>query len=178
MKPQNNSYKRGILAKPKHEPDTTKFKLIVWYAEKPNGEFYSEVEKLQNKNRKYHDSIDFILTPGGYVTRHDEALNKLLHHLEKYKSKIINAWLLMNDFANSKQYLIGQFFKDENKNKFIQPTFTKYEKIQYNEKIIFDKWNKEQFEIKQRELIANQVFCTGLLAPPIREFTLKHFETL
>lgn len=178
MNQQNNTYKRGILAKPKHEKDTTKFKLIVWYAEKPNGEYYSEVEKLQNRNRKYHDSIDFILTPGGYVTRHDEALNKLLHHLEKYKSKIINAWLLMNDFADSKQYLIGQFFKDENKNKFIQPTFTNYQKIKYTEKIYFDKSNPEQFDIKEKELQVNEVFCTGLLAAPLREFTLKHFETL
>lgn len=178
MKQTNNNYKRGILAKPKHEPDTTKFKLIVWYAEKPNGEFYSEVEKLQNKNRKYHDSIDFILTPGGYVTRHDEALNKLLHHLEKYKSKIINAWLLMNDFADSKQYLIGQFFKDENKNKFVQPTFTNYQKIKYTEKIYFDKSNPEQFDIKEKELQVNEVFCTGLLAAPLREFTLRHFENL
>lgn len=174
----NNTYKRGILAKPKHEQDTTKFKLICWYSEKPNGEYYSELEKQQNRNRKYHDSIDFILTPGGYITRHDEALNKLLHHLEKYKSKIINAWLLMNDFADSKQYLIGQFFKDENKNKFIQPLFTHYSKVQYNEKIIFSKDDPTQFDIKQRELQANQVFCTGLMAAPLKEFTLKHFETL
>lgn len=173
-----NSYKRGILAKPNHEKDSTKFKLICWYAEKPSGEYYSEVEKLQNKNRKYHDSIDFILTPSGYVTRHDEALNKLLQHLEKYKSRIINAWLLMNDFANSKQYLIGQFHKDENKNKFIQPLFTHYSKVKYREKIIFSESNPEQFEIKERELQANEVFCTGLLAAPLREFTLRHFETL
>lgn len=175
---RNNNFKRGILAKPKHERDTTKFKLIVWYSEKPNGEYYSEIEKLQNKNRKYHDSIDFILTPGGYVTRHDEALNKLLHHLEKYKSKIINAWLLMNDFADGKQYLIGQFFKDENKNKFIQPIFTNYNKVQYNERITFVKDNPHLFNIRQRELITNQVFCTGLLAAPLREFSLKYNETL
>lgn len=169
------SYKRGILARRKHEPDTTKFKLICWYEQKPNGEYYSEGEKMQNKNRKYHDSIDFILTPGGYITRHDEALNKLLHHLEKYKHKILNAWLLMNDFVNDKQYLIGKFHKDESKNQFVQPIFTNYSKIQYKEKI--ERFGNE-FEIHTRELTTNQVFATGLMRPALNEFKLKYWNNL
>ena len=158
------SVKRGILTKPKHEPDTTKFKLICWYNQKPNGEFYTELEKLQNKNRKYHDSIDFILTPGGNVTRHDEALNKLLHHVEKYKERIINAWLVMNNFADGKQFLIGQFFTDSDKNKFIQPIFKNYP--------------KECYKLNGETITVNQVFATELMGEPLREWRLKYSETL
>lgn len=162
-----NQIKKGILAKPKHEKDTTKFKLICWYAEKPNGEYYSEIEKLQNKNRKYHDSIDFILTPGGYVTRHDIALEKLTGHVNKYRSKIINAWLLMNDFINDTQYLIGKYQKDESKDLFIQPEFKLYNKS----------------ETKQTaqgivEFNLNHVFATSLIIEPLQTFKLKYHENL
>jgi len=145
--------KKGILLKPKHEPDTTKFKLVVWYDKKLSGEYFTQFEKASNKNRKYHDSIDFILTPGGYVTRHDEALNKLLHHLEKWKDNISSAMLLMNDFTNDKQYCIGKFSKDETKNQFIQPLFKHY---------------PEQ----------KAVFAFDLLAPPLSEYKLKRNKTL
>lgn len=145
--------KKGILLKPKHEPDTTKFKLVVYYDKKPNGEHYTQFEKASNKNRKYHDSIDILLTTKGYVTRHDEALNKLLHHLEKYKDNISTALLMMNDFAHDKQFCIGKFFKDETKNQFVQPTFTHY---------------------KEKDC----VFCTGLLGAPLSEYTLKRHATL
>jgi len=170
--------KKGILLKAKHEPDTTKFKLVVWYDKKPNGEYYTQFEKAANKNRKYHDSIDFILTPAGYVTRHDEALNKLLHNLEKYKDNILNAMLLMNDFVNDKQYCIGKFSKDETKNKFIQPIFKSYQKVAYTEKIIHSKTDSGQFEIKEKILNTNQVFVDGLLAAPLSEYQLKHHKTL
>lgn len=145
--------KKGILTKPKHEPDTTKFKLVVWYDKKPNGEFYTQFEKASNKNRKYHDSIDFILTTKGNVTRHDEALNKLLHHLEKYKDNISTAMLMMNDQANDKQYCIGKFSKDETKNKFVQPLFKHYANT-------------------------GHVFAFDLLAPALSEYKLKRHKTL
>lgn len=170
--------KRGILLKPKHEPDTTKFKLVVWYDKKPSGEYYTQFEKASNKNRKYHDSIDFILTPGGYITRHDEAYNKLLNHLEKWKENIIRAQLFMNDFVNDKQYLIGKFERDETKSFFVQPDFKHYEKIIYKEKIVFNKLDNSQFEIKEKELSTSQVFAVGLLMQPLSEFKLKFNKTL
>lgn len=170
--------KKGILAKPKHEPDTTKFKLCVWYEKKRNGEYYTQFEKNANKNRHYHDSIDFILTPVGYVTRHDEAYNKLLKHLEIYKDNIIRALLFMNDFANDKQYIIGKFERDETKTRIIQPVFSHYKKVSYDEKVIFNESNPDQYEIKERHLEANQVFCTGLLAQPLSEFKLRHYKSL
>lgn len=170
--------KKGILVKPKHEPDSTKFKLVVYYDKKPNGEHYTQFEKASNKNRKYHDSIDFILTPGGYVTRHDEALNKLLHHLEKYKSNIINAMLFMNDHVNDKQFCIGKFSKDENKNQFIQPIFKHYQKVIYTEKIIETSKTVTGFDIQEKTLTTSQVFAVDLLAPPLSEYKLRRYKQL
>lgn len=170
--------KKGILLKPKHEPDTTKFKLVVFYDKKPNGDHYTQFEKASNKNRKYHDSIDYILTPAGYVTRHDEALNKLLQHLEKYKENIDRALLFMNDHVNDKQFLIGKFSKDENKNQFIQPTFKHYQKIIYTEKIIETQKTVTGFDIQEKTLTTNQVFASGLLAPALSEYKLRRYKTL
>lgn len=170
--------KKGILLKPKHEPDTTKFKLCVWYDKKPNGEHYTQFEKESNKNRKYHDSIDYILTPLGYVTRHDEALNKLLHHVEKYKANIIRALLYVNDHINDKQYLIGKFERDETKSQFIQPLFKHYDKIQYTEKIIETNKTVTGFEIQNKTLSTSQVFYSGLLAQPLSEYKLRRYKTL
>lgn len=169
---------KGILAQPKKEFDSTAFKLVCWYNQKPNGIFYTQQEIDANKNRKYHDSIDFILTTSGNVTRHDEALNKLLHHLEKYKQRIINAWLFYNDHVNDKQYLIGTFSQDEHRNKFVQPTFRHYTKVYYSERVEFNKNLPAQFEIKERELRANHVFVSGLLGEPLKEYRLKHHKTL
>lgn len=170
--------KKGILLKAKHEPDTTKFKLCVWYEKKLSGEYFTQWEKSQNKNRKYHDSIDFILTIGGNVTRHDEAYNKLLHHLEKWESHIERALMYMNDFTNDKQYLIGKFEKDKTKTFIVQPEFTHYKKMFYQEKIVFSKLEHEVYEIKEKEIIVNSVFATGLTSPPISEFKLKFNKTL
>lgn len=178
METTNKNYKRGILAKPKHEPDTTKFKLVVFYEKKPNGEYWTQYEKAEKKNRKYHDSIDFILTPVGYVTRHDEALNKLLHHIEKFKDNISTALLYMNDFANDKQYLIGKFSKDETKNVFVQPVFKYYQKLTYTEKVVENTKLPAQFEIKEKTITTSQVFADSLLGAPLVEYKLKYHKTL
>lgn len=115
-----------ILPTAKHyEANSTKFKLCVYYAIKPNGEAYTHPEKILKRHRKYHDSYDYINVTGGKtITRHDIALNKLLHHLEQYKERIEFALLYMNDFVNGEQHLIGKFFKDEARSIFIMPSFS------------------------------------------------------
>lgn len=134
----------------KNQSDRTAFKLCVYYSHKPTGIPYTYIETGLKKNRKYHDSHDFILSGNGYVTRHDLALNKLLTHLEKHKDKITQALLFANDHVNKKQYLIGQFGKNEEFNRFIQPEFISYD-------------NKN-------------IFFNGLIAPPIEEFDLHYFN--
>lgn len=107
------------------ETDNTKFKLCVYYHVKPDLTVYSHVEKIQKRHRKYHDSYDYVNVTGGKtITRHDMALNKLLHHLEQYKERIEFALLYMNDFANGEQHLIGKFFRDEVRSIFVMPEFS------------------------------------------------------
>lgn len=130
-----------------HESDLTKFKLVVYYSHKSSGVPYSYLDIEGKKNRKYHDSHDFILTPDGYKTRHDLALNKLLSHLEKWKSHIYSALIFVNDFVKSEQLLIGKFHRNEEFNEFIQPIFKSYDN--------------------------NQVFFSDLLAPPLQIYKLK-----
>jgi hypothetical protein len=170
--------KKGILTHPKRENDTTVFKLCVWYDKKTNGEYFTQWEKDVNKNRKYHDSIDFILTSGGYITRHDEALNKLLNHITKWEGHIIRALLYYNDFAHEKQYLIGKFDRDKTKNVFIQPLFEHKQKVFYTEKVFYNLKTDEPPAIKEQKIETNNVFCVGLLAKPLNEYSLKHNKTV
>lgn len=108
-----------------YEANSTKFKLCVYYAIKPSGVPYTHVEKIQKKHRKYHDSYDYVNVTGGKtITRHDMALNKLLHHLEHYKERIEFALLYMNDFITNEQHLIGKFFRDEARSIFVMPQFS------------------------------------------------------
>ena len=129
------------------ETDLTKFKLVVYYSHKSSGVPYSYLDIEGKKNRKYHDSHDFILTSEGNKTRHDLALNKLLNHLEKWKSHIYSALIFVNDFTNSQQLLIGKFHKNEEFNQFIQPLFKSYDN--------------------------NQVFYSDLIAPPLQIYALR-----
>lgn len=108
-----------------YEANSTKFKLCCYYSIRQNGVPYNHVEKIQKKHRKYHDSYDYINVTGGKtITRHDMALNKLLHHLETYKERIEFALLYMNDFTTDEQHLIGKFFKDESRSIFVMPSFS------------------------------------------------------
>lgn len=145
---------QGILKNRKlktpYEPDTTKFKLIVWYERKRNGEFYTITEMRENKNRKYHDSIDFIKYKGENVTRHDIAYNKLLEHVKTYKANILRCWLLFNDFGNNKQYLTAIYDKyDKQKNIIVKPIFEVYNSV--------------------------NVFATSLESAPLQVFDLKSY---
>lgn len=105
------------------ETDLTVFKLCCYYSHRPNGLPWDYTEIAQEKNKKYHDSHDFILTPKGYITRHDIAYNKLLNHMVKHEKNIISCLLFLNVHYEKKQYLIGKFFKNPDKNQFVQPMF-------------------------------------------------------
>lgn len=135
---------------PPKKTDTTVFKLCVWYSHKLDGTPYSYLEKQDNKNRKYHDSYDFVLSSDGWVTRNDLALNKLLNYLEQNKAKILNALLFCNDKMQKKQYLIGKFSQNETFNLFIMPKFT--------------------------EPYKNAVFYDGLTAQPIETYELVNYS--
>lgn len=141
---KNNSYVKqpvkGILKdvpKSPHKADQTKFKLCVWYNYKPDGTPYSIIEKNNNRNRKYHDSIDFVptQTPTGieYATRHDLAFEKLFNHLTYYSSKIDKALMFVNDFMREEQLLIINWHSDINRTKFVNPLFK-----QLNGQIFFE----------------------------------------
>jgi hypothetical protein len=138
-----------------HEANSTKFKLCVYYGIKPNMQPYTHVEKLQKKNRKYHDSYDYInITGGKTITRHDMALNKLLHYLEQYKERIEFALLYMNDFANNEQHLIGKFFRDEVRSIFVMPEFAE------------DSYTK------------THVLVSGLQSPPLETVPLQRVKLI
>lgn len=114
-----------IIKQPKaYISDNTRFKLCVYYSHKPCGTPYSVMEQAMKKHRKYHDSYDYVPIKGGRtVTREDMAFNKLLHHVEQYKAHIEFALLYVNNFQMGEQYLIGKFFKDENRSVFVMPNF-------------------------------------------------------
>lgn len=132
----------------KFETDKTIFKLTCYYSHKPNGDPWNYTDISQERNRKFHDSHDFILTPNGYITRHDLALNKLLNHIKKHEANIISCLLFYNNHYEKKQYLIGKFYKDETKSQFVQPLFKSYDN--------------------------GSVFFSELIGKPLGEFDLIH----
>ena len=81
--------------------DKTAFKLCVYYSHRSNGTAYNIAEISRKEHRKYHDSIDYINTTNGWLTRHDLAYNKLINHLKKHRDKI--------EFD---EQVIPQFFKN------------------------------------------------------------------
>jgi hypothetical protein len=152
-KPEKKPYeKRGLAVTKHHESSTTKFKLVIYWKLKPDNTPYSVPEINLKKHRKYVDSIDFILTAKGYITRHDLALNKLLQLVEKYKERMFSCLLIMNDLVNEQELLIGKFSHIEENNNFIQPLFTSYEN--------------------------GNVFATGLVAPAIQISELRHYTSV
>jgi len=131
--------------------DLTTFKLTAYYSHRNTGERYTEEEIKAKKNRKFHNSIDFVPTLYGYYTRHDTALAKLTNHISKNRQFIINALLFVNDFNLKKQFLIGKYSKSSDFDKFIQPLFIQ----------------KEQ---------KKDVLYNGLMAEPLGIYDLKHFN--
>ena len=59
--------------------DLSVFKLCVYYSHRSNGQSYSITEISAQEHRKYHNSIDFISSQDGWITRHDLAFNKLVN---------------------------------------------------------------------------------------------------
>ena len=167
---------KGILTHPR-ENDSTVFKLVVWYDIKLSGSYFTQIEKDQQKNRKYHDSIDYYLIGSNYVTRHDIALNKLLNHLEKWKYNIGTgtAWLFYNDFANEQQHKIGVF--NQNTVNFVQPLFNLKDSVKYTEKIEYDQKTGGPINYIEKEIKTQNVFCTGLLKAPLQTYSLKNNKT-
>lgn len=110
-----------------HTPNTTTFKLVCFYSHKPDGSPYSIAEKQTNRNRKYHDSYDFVHTKQQVtITRHDLAFLKLVEHVDKHWRKIDTCMLFYNDFQNRKEVKIGQWYKsDFDKTQLMQPIYDK-----------------------------------------------------
>lgn len=80
-----------------HIPNKTAFKAVVYYHRKPDGVFYTVQEKADKKNRKYHDSYDYIATKEKLlVTRHDLAYNKLSNYIAKKIDNIQTCLLFAN----------------------------------------------------------------------------------
>lgn len=88
---------QGAKAAYNHEQNKTSFKAVVYYHRKPSGEWYSVIEKADKKNRKYHDSYDYIATKDKLlVTRHDLAYQKLSNYLAKKIDNIQTCLLFAN----------------------------------------------------------------------------------
>jgi hypothetical protein len=105
--------------------DKTAFKLCVYYSHRSNGTAYNIAEITRKDHRKYHDSIDYINTANGWLTRHDLAYQKLINHLKKHRDKIFSALLYCNNHKAGKQYLIAKFNRNVEFDEQVIPQFFK-----------------------------------------------------
>lgn len=97
--------------------DTTTFKMVVFFSHKVSGVAFSVYEKQQNKNRRYVDSYDYIVTVGGKTqTRHDLAYKKLGLFYNDHLNSIQSAILFFNDFENKKQHKIAVLYNNKARN--------------------------------------------------------------
>lgn len=110
-----------------HTHNTTKFKLVCFYSHKPDRSAYTSIEKSLNRNRKYHDSYDYIHKEAGItVTRHDLAYLKIMEHMDKHWGSIERAILFLNDHTNQREIKIGVWDKANfAKNQLCEPIYDK-----------------------------------------------------
>ena len=142
-----------LLPKKTYLSDNTKFKIVAYWNYKPNGQFWSIVEKNMKQHRKYIDSFDYVASAEGRtITRHDEAFYKLLVYAEKYVSRAEKILIYMNDLSQSKQFLLAKLVNDKDLCQLIIPVF------------------------KKDELGIGHVYVDRLPAPPLEESTLIQRE--
>lgn len=91
----------GIAAQYKNQLAGCKFKLVVYFDLKPNGEFYTSIEKQYMKHRRFIPSFDF---KNGHaaksITDHLTAYNNLIDYMLKNAKRITKVMLIENDYTN------------------------------------------------------------------------------
>ena len=130
--------------------DLSTFKLCVYYSHRSNGQAYNINEISLKEHRKFHNSIDFISSADGWLTRHDLAFNKLVNHVKKHREKIFMALLYANNFKTNKQFLLAKWGKNNEFDKIIVPTWEKNPK--------------------------NEVFIHDLPCEPLETYEIKRFK--
>lgn len=91
----------GIAAQYKNELSKCKFKLVVYFNVKANGEYYTSIEKQYMKHRRFIPSFDF---KNGHaaksITDHLTAYNNLIDYMLKNAKRITKIMLIENDYIN------------------------------------------------------------------------------
>lgn len=91
----------GIAAQYKNQLSNCKFKLVVYFDKKGNGEFYSTIEKHYMKHRRFIPSFDFKNgTNSKSITDHLQAYNNLIEYMVKNSGSITKCLLIENDYIN------------------------------------------------------------------------------
>lgn len=125
------------------------FKLVVWFTQNKAGQRYTAYDLQQNKNigRNYIPSFDTVMG----LTDHEQAHSTLLDYCFQNVSKISNAMLIVNDWANDEELIIFNFNpRNIQASRYIQPLFKT------------DEWGNK--------------FYTGLNAEPLRRDKLRIIE--
>lgn len=119
---------RGKAKEIKSESGLTKFKLVIYWEVDKFGTPFTTLQKQRMEHRKFIDSIDFYLLGGEYFTNHLQALDTLKNYVEKYRSRMIKALIIHNNFLNECEEIIGSFGRDPGRDQWIQPLFKQTDK--------------------------------------------------
>jgi len=68
------------------------------------------------------------LLGGSYFTNHLQAVDTLKKYVEHYRSRIISALIVRNNWLEETEDRIGQFNRDPQRDRWIQPLFKQTEK--------------------------------------------------
>lgn len=91
----------GIAAQYKNQLASCKFKLVVYFDKKANGEYYSITERQYMKHRRFIPSFDFKNgTSAKSITDHLQGYNNLIDYMMKNRAVIQKVMLIENDFIN------------------------------------------------------------------------------
>ena len=132
--------------------NTCKFKLVVWFNQDKNGNYYSVSDKRQNLNRKYITSIDFRNGAEGkrYVD-HQTAHETLINYCMQNMSAIDKAILIVNDFLEEQELTIFIFNPANIKaSQYVQPIF--------------------------KESTNGGIYYNGLLDAPLKVDKMRYYE--
>ena len=104
---KHTSAPSGIAAQYKTQLEGCKFKLIVYFDKKPNGEFYTTIEKQYMKHRRPIPSFDFKNgTSRKSITDHQTAYDNLVKYMIDKKNNISKCMLIYNDYINKQEKTI------------------------------------------------------------------------
>lgn len=121
----------GIAQEYKKQLNTSKFKLVVYFKKNKQGQYFTQYEKQQNKNRRYIPSFDFINIGGKMVQNHELGFKKLIDYVMTNVDNISNANLILNDFVNELELTIIKFdCKNLQFSNYVNPIFKTNEKTQ------------------------------------------------